>query len=221
MFPINLISRFNSFPAYTDMRKVEEEFENRLTKYFESENCWLNEREQKIIWSFFKEEKTLQKIGDELFITRERVRQIIAKSVEKLNYINSKFKWFYENEENLEKLIHERDEAIKELQSKIDQLQLLILNADFMYFNNDTTIGEVKEFLKTLKNQNLNNVSTIDDLDLTVRTYNCLKRSKILRITDIVERTEEDFMKIRNMGQKSVKELKEKINELGLSLKGE
>lgn len=57
----------------------------------------------------------------------------------------------------------------------------------------------------------------IEDLDLSVRSYNCLKRANIQTVQELVNRTEDDMNKIRNLGKKSLKEIKEKITELGLS----
>ena len=60
---------------------------------------------------------------------------------------------------------------------------------------------------------------TIDDLELSVRAYNCLKREKIDTVAKLLEYREEDLLQIRNFGQKSIQEVKEKIKELGLSFR--
>ena len=60
---------------------------------------------------------------------------------------------------------------------------------------------------------------TIEDLDLSVRSFNCLKRAGISVVGDLVSRTEEDMMKVRNLGRKSLEEVKKKLNDFGLSLK--
>ena len=60
---------------------------------------------------------------------------------------------------------------------------------------------------------------TIDDLDLSVRSHNCLKRAGVNTVSDLVQKTEEDMMKVRNLGRKSLDEVKKKLNDLGLSLK--
>jgi DNA-directed RNA polymerase subunit alpha len=59
----------------------------------------------------------------------------------------------------------------------------------------------------------------IDDLDLTVRSYNCLKREGVHTVGELVGRTESDLLDIRNFGQKSIDEVKVKLHHLGLSLK--
>jgi DNA-directed RNA polymerase subunit alpha len=61
--------------------------------------------------------------------------------------------------------------------------------------------------------------TTIEDLDLSVRSFNCLKRAGIGIVGDLVNRTEEDMMKVRNLGRKSLEEVKKKLEEYGLSFK--
>lgn len=60
---------------------------------------------------------------------------------------------------------------------------------------------------------------SIEELDLSVRSYNCLKRASINSVDDLTNRTEEDMMKVRNLGRKSLEEVLNKLAELGLSLK--
>ncbi|MGO0122778.1 DNA-directed RNA polymerase subunit alpha [Desulfothermobacter acidiphilus] len=60
---------------------------------------------------------------------------------------------------------------------------------------------------------------SIEELDLSVRSYNCLKRAGINTIQDLTQRTEEEMMKVRNLGKKSLEEVKQKLGELGLSLR--
>ncbi|APT93213.1 DNA-directed RNA polymerase subunit alpha [Corynebacterium phocae] len=60
----------------------------------------------------------------------------------------------------------------------------------------------------------------IEDLNFSVRSYNCLKRQEIHTVGELAECTESDLLDIRNFGQKSINEVKIKLNNLGLSLKG-
>lgn len=60
---------------------------------------------------------------------------------------------------------------------------------------------------------------TIEELDLSVRSFNCLKRAGINTVEELVQRTEEDMMKVRNLGRKSLEEVQEKLRDLDLSLK--
>lgn len=59
----------------------------------------------------------------------------------------------------------------------------------------------------------------IEELELSVRSYNCLKRAGINTVEDLTQRTEEEMMKVRNLGKKSLEEVDQKLAELGLSLK--
>ena len=60
---------------------------------------------------------------------------------------------------------------------------------------------------------------TIEELDLSVRAFNCLKRAGINTVAELVQRNQEDMMKVRNLGKKSLEEVEQKLVALGLSLK--
>jgi DNA-directed RNA polymerase subunit alpha len=60
---------------------------------------------------------------------------------------------------------------------------------------------------------------TIVDLDLSVRSYNCLRRAGIETVYELTQKTEEEMMKVRNLGKKSLKEVKEKLNAIGLGFR--
>lgn len=62
---------------------------------------------------------------------------------------------------------------------------------------------------------------TLEELDLSVRSYNCLKRADIQTVKDLTERTEADMMKVRNLGQKSLEEIKLKLADLGVGFRQE
>ena len=60
---------------------------------------------------------------------------------------------------------------------------------------------------------------SIDELELSVRSYNCLKRAGINTVEELTNKTSEDMMKVRNLGRKSLEEVLAKLKELGLQLK--
>ena len=62
---------------------------------------------------------------------------------------------------------------------------------------------------------------TIEELDMSVRSFNCLKRAGIDTVEDLISRTEEDMIKVRNLGKKSLEEVIQKLHSLGLELKRE
>jgi DNA-directed RNA polymerase subunit alpha len=60
---------------------------------------------------------------------------------------------------------------------------------------------------------------TIDELDLSVRSFNCLKRAGISTVEDLTNKSEEDMMKVRNLGRKSLEEVIAKLKSFGFTLK--
>ena len=100
------------------------------------------------------------------------------------------------------------------LASKILNEHLSMLS-DLSNLEKYDSVLEVKEVpvVNTLNNM------TIEDLDLSVRSYNCLKRAGIQTVQELILRTEDDLSKVRNMGKQSIKEVKDKVANLGLSFK--
>ena len=62
---------------------------------------------------------------------------------------------------------------------------------------------------------------TIEELDLSVRSYNCLKRAGINSVQELTDRTDAQMMKVRNLGRKSLVEIQEKLSLLGLGFRSE
>ncbi len=99
-----------------------------------------------------------------------------------------------------------------------------ILIMHLKLFQNMAGLTEEEEeeegtFLETQENDSAKVLEmTIEDLDLSVRSFNCLKRANINTVADLTEKTEEDMMKVRNLGRKSLEEVKKKLQELSLSL---
>ncbi|MDO4500426.1 MAG: DNA-directed RNA polymerase subunit alpha [Erysipelotrichaceae bacterium] len=95
----------------------------------------------------------------------------------------------------------------------ISHLELLV-DVD----KNVTSLGSLMEENVHEINSKTVNMS-IEDLDLTVRSYNCLKRAGISTVEELTQKTEDEMSHVRNLGKKSLKEVKEKLAELGLSFK--
>ncbi len=91
----------------------------------------------------------------------------------------------------------------------IDQLNL--------FCNLDREV-EVKEVDDRVEDEDPETETLIEDVDFSVRTYNCLKRANINTLQDLVSKTEADMMKVRNLGKKSLEEVIIKLNEMGLGL---
>lgn len=107
------------------------------------------------------------------------------------------------------------DEAVS-LAAKIMN-DLLVLFVDLSEDAKNTEIVKEKEESKKEKVLEM----SIEDLDLSVRSYNCLKRAGINTVEDLANKTEEEMMKVRNLGRKSLDEVKYKLHALGLALKEE
>ncbi|MEG0841680.1 MAG: DNA-directed RNA polymerase subunit alpha [Erysipelotrichaceae bacterium] len=95
----------------------------------------------------------------------------------------------------------------------IDHLELLT--------NVHEAVNDMDSLMKEAQGevQNKGLVMMIEDLDLSVRSYNCLKRAGIQTVEELTQRTEDEMMRVRNLGKKSLKEVKDKIYDLGLSFK--
>lgn len=87
--------------------------------------------------------------------------------------------------------------------------------------NMDDAILEDEEETEPVVDENVSNIQhkMIEDLELSVRSYNCLKRAGITTVEELCQKTEEDMMHVRNLGKKSLKEVKDKIYSLGLSFR--
>ena len=98
-----------------------------------------------------------------------------------------------------------------------------IINQHMAAFMNLAETPEVEEeasiFAPEVTNDNAELDKQIEDLDLSVRSYNCLKRASIHSVRQLVEFSENDLLNIRNFGVKSIEEVKDKLESMGLSLK--
>ena len=88
----------------------------------------------------------------------------------------------------------------------------------FSNLSENTHMPEVSVLEKTTTKTDKVLELTIEELDLSVRSYNCLKRAGINYVEDLANKTEDDMMKVRNLGRKSLEEVLNKMKELGLAL---
>ena len=95
----------------------------------------------------------------------------------------------------------------------IDHLDIVAnINDDVMNMENVMKQGNTESTNKGTQ-------MMIEDLDLSVRSYNCLKRAGIATVEELTQKTEEEMMRVRNLGKKSLKEVKDKLIDLGLGFK--
>ncbi|HFH1718799.1 TPA: DNA-directed RNA polymerase subunit alpha [Streptococcus pneumoniae] len=100
-------------------------------------------------------------------------------------------------------------------------LSARILTEHLDLFTNLTEIAKSTEMMKEADTESDDRIldRTIEELDLSVRSYNCLKRAGINTVHDLTEKSEAEMMKVRNLGRKSLEEVKLKLIDLGLGLK--
>ena len=89
-----------------------------------------------------------------------------------------------------------------------------------MFVNLSETIKDLDILIKTEddKQQQILKMA-IEEMDLSVRSYNCLKRANIHTVEDLTKKTEDDMLKVRNLGRKSLEEVIQKLDSYGLALK--
>ena len=102
-------------------------------------------------------------------------------------------------------------------------LSARILTEHLDLFTDLTEVAKTTDVMKEVDKSSDDHVleRTIEELDLSVRSYNCLKRAGINTVYDLTEKTEPEMMKVRNLGRKSLEEVKVKLTDLGLGLKND
>ena len=197
-YPLDFIDALFGDDKTLDIGYVETHFDENIKEVIKS----LTEREQKVIQLRFIDGYTLEAVARQFSVTRERIRQIEQKALRKLRHPS-----------RLEYLRKGRE--VKQLQDDILNLQTqLVIQKEIM--------------LKKLANPELIDVTneeiigakTIESLDFSVRTYNCLKRGGITKLHEIYELDVIDLLRIRNLGKKSAREIMSKLKEIGLEMKG-
>ncbi len=186
------------------IEEVKDSLRNRLT-----------EREYEIFCLRFGLDRTgtlkdLETVGKYFGITRERVRQHEAKALKKLRHHITTLPAIFDAPSNLE-------ETAETLHAELEELYE---NPAFKRANEITRELEhmkkspFKYDCKCLKTEALDD-PFIDDLNLSVRAFCCLKRAGINTVSDIIELPKDDWFKIRNLGRKTLKEVVEKMHAAG------
>ncbi len=104
---------------------------------------------------------------------------------------------------------------------EIVSLAAKIMNDHIALFVGLSNLGEGSVLKEKKDETNLPINLSVEDLDLSVRSYNCLKRANINTVADLIKRTEDDMLKVRNLGRKSLEEVVKKLEDLGLALKAQ
>ena len=195
-YPYNLIEDLELEPCEC-FEHFNERLEFLLTKLV------ITDREEKIIRLYYIDGKTFEEIGKEFGTTRERIKQIHAKAIEKLKLFKKYFyvgKWC-----SMEELAKEEYQKYLETQKSFRTYESA---KQYILQYESGTFLPLKE-------------QKIENLDLSMRTYNCLKRAGIRTIGDLLNFSYYDLIKIRNLGRKSMKEILDTIHDLGLKFRGE
>ncbi len=169
----------------------------------------LTEREQGVLMHRFQRKLTLQQCGKEYGITRERIRQIEAKALRKLRH---------PTRANMMKAV-----PLPELQAKHTEYCNLKDEYEWLKKAFESLTAQKAEpgvIVPMAEHASLL-AKPIEELDLSIRSYNCLRRNGKDTVRDIVEMTEDELKGVRNLGMKSLVEIKAKLTEYGLVLKGE
>ena len=144
---------------------------------------------------------TKQLIENERIVTTETRAKEVRKSFDKMVTYGKKGTLVSRRLALAARILIEHFEVLTDLNSIADETGLMISKSE------DPAV----KILET----------SIDDLDFSVRAYNCLKRANILTLKDLVDKTENEMMKIRNLGKKSLKEVMDKVKDMGLSFRDE
>lgn len=188
----------------------------------------LTEREQQVIDAYYKRGLNLEEAGREQNVTRERIRQISAKAVRKLRHPARKSLILYglEMSEEMSEVGRLRAELTAETYALIQWQAELDARAELLGYRERKQLG-TPEFADEVGSSERNQASHglqniwIDELQLSVRSYNCLRRACIDTVADILELSQEDMMHVRNLGRKSMEEIIKKMHSMGLKMSWE
>ena len=151
-------------------------------------------REERALELYYRDHLTLDEAGKCLGVTRERVRQIIAKALRKLKHPTRMNRMRAVSRAEYEDLLVENERLKRDLNSVDPNIDPFVKNPWDI---------------------------PIADLDLSVRSYNCLQRAGIRTVYDLCQKTEEEMMRVRNLGKRSLAEVKLKLIDLGYEFKPE
>lgn len=165
--------------------------------------------------------ETLREIGEKYGVQRARVGEIINKSIRMLRWPPK-----IRHLASLYKTPAELLEEISDLERRLEDIQVVLrkkeeecerLTAIINRLNQETLEGQDVESFSELLDEAILEM-TIEELDLSVRSFNCLRRFGARTVADLVGMTEEDFAKVRNLGRRDTEEVIAKLAFLGLSI---
>jgi len=173
---------------------------------------YLTEREFIVLKLRNEQNLTLEETGKIFGVTRERVRQVETKALKKLE--NRREEIICEDLwEQSEKLHEQYEKELNELEAFTTKIK------DVNEWIKNNAPQDIKQIIEQA--HKYNDSRPIDELNLSTRAYNCLKRARINTIQDLKEKSINDLIKVRNMGRKSLQEIISQLNGLKINLKQE
>lgn len=219
-YPMNIMLEIGYNSIRYDITEDEfiENFEALIHNWNSKDDSYSYPRIAKVLVLRYKFFNTLDAVAKELGVTRERVRQIEQKGLRIMHHPNYSEILLTSNavkELNAKVLLKEQEleNYIIELQSKIDKIKNILDDEAFCKRLKEAELDE--EFKQTKLGM------SIIDLDLSCRAYNCVRGAGITNVLELIQKSEEDMMKIRSLGRKSLKEIRDKLHSMGLSFRGE
>jgi len=218
-YPENLLKEI----GFTDDKERFEVLPNFEFNYTKAK-ARLTPKEEEIIDMRFRQEKTLQEVGKELGVTKERIRQLENRALRKLRIQKNEF---YNSEEKLYLLDKEKEEAIIE-ETKKRMNRKYVLEYIKENLDDDELLDEIKLIIigsgkdeesseEGEKSESDVNSISLDELNLSVRSYNALRRLGFKKVGDL-PRNLNYYKRIRNVGKKSIYEIEKELNKLGIKL---
>ena len=173
----------------------------------------LSEREQKVLDLRFREKLTLQACVPIIGVTRERIRQIEAKALRKLRHPIRANRLLSISMAKHRAIVKEKDALYEDLAIKYENLKSVYESIS----NQVVDLEVMTEFAEKARLLE----QPIEELELSVRSYNCLKRKGKDKIKDITDMTLEELSQVRNLGRKSMEEVLKTLESYGLKLRQE
>ena len=169
----------------------------------------LTDREQQVLYMRYNNNMSLEETARRFKVTRERIRQVEAKALRKLKHPRHLKHWLMDTMDKAHDIAAERDRLRLEnitLREKLDGIM--------------KAMGVEEKDIKPEEPPKPDTRSIpIDELDLSVRSYNCLKRARYNYVSDLEKATMEDLMRVRNLGRRSLEEIVAKCLEHGIEIK--
>ena len=213
---------FNEKNPYNIPPSVDEDVKLALN------DSYITSRERTIIFMRYAEQMTLEQVAAHFHVTRDRIRQIEAKALRKLRNPRRSHQMRYGKavREKMDELQYVKNagvvsEKVKELDEKIDNA-IAVNNQRLMLTLRDELNDILKSngFNPTPEEAGVYGMN-IENLELSVRSYNCLRRRNVKTVGDLCNMTSTDLMCVRNLGRRSYAEVVDKLHSLGVDLKEE